>query len=142
VKQHTSLVKSRIQSIPPLASKTFVLAATRDSAGNLPVAPYVVIWPADGTDSVERLAGPNAQMNPRFVLHIVGSSYDNAQTVTELVKAKFVAAGFGIQAVIPGEFSGGMRISEPQPTQVDYDLDPPLIYNTLEVAWEAQPLPV
>lgn len=140
MKQHTALVKARIQSIPALASKTFVLTAPR-VAGELPKAPYVVIWPANGTDSAERLAGPFAQMNPRFVVHVVGSSDDNVQTVSELVKAKFVANGFGIQADIAGEFATGMRVTEPQPTQVDNDVTPPLIYNTLEVSWEAQTLP-
>jgi hypothetical protein len=139
VKAHTDLVLARIQSIPAVASKTFAAVAPRDSTGKLPVAPYVVLYPSEGTDTRERFTGPAVTQHPRFTLHIVGSSYDNAATVAALIKAKFVTGGVGIQADIVGENAYGMAYESPQPIQVDNDLTPPLIYATAEISWSAEP---
>lgn len=137
MKQHTDLVLARIRSIPPLASKAFVAPSQRDAAGKLPVAPYVVVYPAEGTDTRDRFTGPAITQHPSFTLHIVGSSYDNAATVAALIKAKFVAGGVGVQAVVDGETSRAMRYESPQPIQVDYDISPPLVYATAEISWDA-----
>jgi hypothetical protein len=139
VKQHTAVVKATIESIPALATKTFVAVAPRVS-GNLPTAPYVVIHAADGEDEQDRLAGPQSLYHPNFTLHIVGSSYENAQTVTELIKAKFVVAGFGVFLTVAGETTSRCRWAVPQPTQTDYSLGAPLIYNVAELAFDSQPL--
>jgi len=138
VKKHTDYLLAQIRSIAPLASKTFVAPSQRDALGKLPVAPYVVVYPAEGTDTRERFTGPAVTQHPSFTLHIVGSSYDNAATVAALIKAKFVAAGVGIQAVVEGEHSYGMSYSSPQPVQVDYDVSPALVYATAEITWHAE----
>lgn len=127
---HTAALVSRLQSVPALAAKTFV-----SMAPNGTVAPYVIVHPADGVDTVERLAGPASTQHPRFTLFFVGSSYDNAATVTELAKAKFVDRGTAIQVVVEGERSGGLQWSSPQPVQVDNDVTPPLVYSTVEISW-------
>jgi hypothetical protein len=133
-------VTDRIKTIPALASKTFELVAPRDTQGNITaVAPYVVVQPSDGADAPIRLTGGRVQHNPRIVLHIVGASYTNAQTVTELIKPKFIdAGGFGIQINVTGESGRNLRWSA-QPTQVDNSVAPPLIYNTVELLWESEP---
>jgi len=138
MKIDTDAVKAAIQTIPALASKTFVSVAPRTN-GVLPTAPYLVIHPADGTDIQTGVTGPYVTRRPNFTLHIVGSSYDNAQTVTELVKAKFVVNGRGVKLSIAGTNTKPCRWSSPQPTQVDNSLTPPLIYNVAEVDFEAQP---
>jgi hypothetical protein len=136
----TNAVVSRTQSLAPLASKTFELVAPRDAAGKLPVAPYAVWQPSDGTSTQERFTGGKATMHPRYVLHVVGASYNNAQRVLELVKAEFVnAAGFGIPLAVPGESCRNLRWEQPQPVQVDNDVSPPLIYATAEISWDAEP---
>ena len=137
---HTNAVVARIQSIPALAVKTYKLVAPRDAQGKLPVAPYAVLQPSDGTDTQERFSAPRSTQHPRFVLHIVGSSYDNAQTVTELVKAKFITpvTFVPIQVNVAGESGRNLTWSAAQPTQQDDDLQPPLIYNTVELGWDSE----
>jgi hypothetical protein len=139
LKAHTDYLLSQIRSITPLASKTFVAPAQRSATGVLPVAPYVVIYPAEGTDTQERVTGPRSTQHPSFTLHIVGSSYDNASTVAALIKTKFVVNGVGVQAVVAGERCRNMRYSSPQPIQVDYDLTPPLVFATAEIMWDSEP---
>ena len=136
----TNAVVARSQSIVPLASKSFKLVAPRDSAGKLPVAPYAVWQPSDGTSTQERFTGGKSTMHPRYVLHVVGSSYDNAQTVMELVKAAFIdARGFGIPLVVAGETCQNLRWESVQGVQKDDDVTPPLIYATAEITWDAEP---
>lgn len=139
---HTQVVVNRIKTITALATKTYELTAPRDAQGNLPAAPYVVVQPDDGADSQMRFTGGRTRKNLRVVLHIVGSSYTNAQTVTELVKPKFIdAGGFGIQIDVAGEKGKNLRWAA-QPTQSDDDVTPPLIYNTVELVWESEPFTV
>jgi hypothetical protein len=136
---HTTVVVNRIKTIPALATKTYELTAPRDAQGKLPIAPYVVVQPDDGTDSQMRFTGGRTRRNLRVVLHIAGSSYTNAQTVTELVKPLFITAGgFGIQINVTGEAGKNLRWSA-QPTQKDDDVTPPLIFNTVELLWESEP---
>ena len=137
----TAAVVARIQEIPALASKTFKLVAPRNGSGALPTAPYVVVQPSDGTETQGRYTGGRATMHPRFVFHAVGSSYDNAQMILELVKDKFItAAGFGIPLVVAGEDCKNMRWESPQPVQVDNDPTPPILYATGELFWDAEPV--
>ncbi len=110
--------------------------------GALPAAPYVVIHPSDGEDSQERLTGPRGTQHPDFTFHIVGSSYDNAQTVTELIKGKFVVSGFGVFLTVAGEYTTRCRWAMPTPTQVDNSLTPPLIYNVAELGFDSTPTPL
>jgi len=49
VKIDTAAVKAAIETVPALATKTFVSAAKRTN-GALPVPPYLVIHPSDGID--------------------------------------------------------------------------------------------
>lgn len=138
MKVHTAAVKAAIETVSALASKTFVSVAPRTN-GILPIPPYVVIHPSDGTDSQGRVTGPHSTRNPDFTLHIVGASYDNAQTVTELVKAKFVVNGFGVKLTVTGETTKPCKWSSPIPTQVDNSLTPPLIYNVAELSFQSDP---
>lgn len=137
MKKHTEYLLAQLRSIPALATKTFTAPSQRDAAGKLPVAPYVVVYPSEGTDTRERFTGPAATQHPSFTLHIVGSSYDNAATVAALIKAKFVVRGVPIQATVVGEKSRNMAYSSPQPIQVDYDVTPALVYAVAEISWDA-----
>lgn len=140
MKADTTAVKTAIETIPALATKTFVSVAPRTN-GVLPTPPYLVIHPADGNDRQDRVTGPYSTRHPSFTFHIVGASYNNAQDVTELVKAKFVVAGRGVKLTIAGTTTKPCHWNSPQPTQVDNSLTPPLIYNVAEVDFEAQPTP-
>jgi hypothetical protein len=135
----TNAVVALVQSVPALASKTFVLVAPRDSTGKLPVPPYAVVQPHDGTETQERVTGPRSTMHPRYVIHFVGSSYSNAQTVLEAVKPRFVVNGFGVKVAVAGETSKRLHWSSPMGVQVDNDETPPLIFATAEIMWDSEP---
>ena len=137
MKKHTDAVKTAIQQIPAVASKTWVSVAPRDSQGKLPAPPYVVIHPQAGTDKQDRVTGPKKSQYPRFTLHMVGSSYDNAASVAELVKAKFVVAGVGVKLAITGETTKPCWWSQPLPTQVDDSVAPPLVYEVAELGFQS-----
>jgi len=136
----TNAVVARTQTDSWAASKTFKLVAPRDAQGNLPVAPYAVWQPSDGTSTQERFTGGKSTMHPRYVLHAVGSDYDNAQKFLERIKAKFIDAnGFGIPLLVAGETCRNLRWESVQGVQVDNDLTPPLIWATAEITWDAEP---
>lgn len=141
-KAQTDAVVTRTQEIAALASKTYKLVAPRDSTtGKLPAPPYAVWQPSDGTNTQERMTGGRATSHPRFVLHAVGFSYDNAQTVLEAIKAKFIdARGFGIPLNVPGETCRNLRWEAVTGVQVDNDVTPPIIYATAELTWDADPI--
>lgn len=138
MKIHTDWVKAQIQAIPALAAKTFTLEAPKDSNGKLPTAPFMVIYPADGIDRAERLAGPAITQNPRFLLHIVGSSYDNVATVTALVKARFIVDGFGVTPTIPDASCGRVWWHSPQPVALDRDVVPAIPFQVIELGFTAE----
>lgn len=138
MKNHTTAVATAIRTIPALASKTFI--STARVAGALPAAPYVVIHPSDGVDSQERFTGPHATANLAFTLHIVGTSYDNAQTVAELVKGKFIVSGLGVYLTITGENPTRCIWGSPAPIQVDDSLTPPLVYSVAELSFQSTPV--
>lgn len=141
-KARTSVVVDRIQSLPFLASKTFKLVAPRDTAGKLPAAPYVVVQPSSGTDTQERLSGSKMTAHPRYVIHVVGSSYDNAQGVFDDVKALFIdpVSKFPYPIDVAGERAYAIVWDSVVPVQVDNDVTPPLIYATAELSWSAEPI--
>ena len=139
MKQHTAWVEAQLKSLPPLTAKTYIVEAPKDGAGNFPKPPFVVIHPADGFDRAERLAGPATQQNPRFVLHIVGSSYDNVSTITGLVKPLFIQGGIGVTPSIPGESCGRVWWQSPQPVALDRDVTPPIPFQVIELGFTADP---
>lgn len=136
---HTQAVRAKIQEVPALASKTYTGRAPRDAQGKLPAAPFVVIHPADGIDGADRLTGPRSVQNPRFTLHVVGSSSDNVQTITAAVKAKFVVNGFGVAPDVPGEVTSRLTWSSPIPIQWDLDVNPPIPYQVIELSFTSEP---
>jgi hypothetical protein len=133
VRRHTDALKALIQTVPALATKTFVTLAPTTAV------PYVVIHPMDGNDESTRLAGPASTQHPRFVIHSVGSTYEQCAAIAEAVKSKLVVGGFGVAPVVVGELSGRLEYSSPQPIQVDRDVTPALCYHVAEVTWTGEP---
>jgi len=139
-RRHTQAVKAKIQEIAALATKTHLGIAQKDSAGKIPAPPLVLIHPAGGTDTQERLAGPRSTQHPRFTLHIVGSSIDNVETIRDAVKAKFVVNGRGVPPTVAGEVTSALSWDEPTPIQWDTDLTPPVPYAVVELGFTADPV--
>jgi len=139
VRIHTQAVKATIQEISALATKTLLGRAPRTSGGALPAPPLVLIHPAGGTDTQERLAGPKVTQHPWFTLHIVGSSVDNVETIRDLVKGKFVVNGRGVPPQVAGEVTSNLTWSEPTPIQWDTDVTPPVPYAVVELGFTSDP---
>jgi len=132
---HTADVQARIESVALLASKTFVTLVT----GSTVSAPYVVIHPANGTDTQSRLTGPRLTQHPSWTLHLVGTSAEQVGWMLEQVKAKFITNGFGIRPTIAGENPGPYEWSQPIPIQYDSDVSPALIYAVVELDFYTEP---
>lgn len=137
MRAHTNAVKARIQTVQALTAKTFVGTA-RKADGKLQEPPYVVIYPAEGTDDTDRLTGPSTVQNPRFTIHIVGGSYDNVQSLVERIKPLFVLNGRAIEIDVPGERGYGLYWSSPVPIQWDFDV-PDRLYQVVELGFSSEP---
>lgn len=139
--QHTTAVRDRIKEIPALSAKTYTGTAPKDSNGRYPSAPYVLVHPADGIDRQASFTGPRLEQNPRFTLHIVGSSSDNVQTITKAVKDKFVVNGFGIAPYVEGEVTRSLTWSSSQPIDWDTAVTPPIPFQVVEISFVSTPIP-
>jgi len=137
MKRHTDAVKARIQTVPQIAAKVFV-ATARKVDGKLQSPPYVLIYPAEGTDDTDRLDGPRVIQRPRFTIHIVGTSYDNVQTLTEQIKPLFIVNGRAIQVHVDGERGSGLFWESPTPIQWDFDV-PDRLYQVIELGFTSEP---
>ena len=132
-------VENRVKEAPS-ASRTYKVIAPRDAQGQLPKAPYAVIQPADGIPTAERFTGGRMTSHPRITLQLVGSSYDQVQTMVEQIRPLFIdSKGLGIPLEVAGEDCKHLRWDSPQPIQIDNDVTPPLIYATVEIDWAAEP---
>jgi len=141
VKIHTSAVETIAKTVPALALKTFVGRGHKNADGSLVTPPLLVIYPADGIDSQERLTGPSSTQHPRFTLHIAGTSYSQVAEVTGLLKAKFIAVdGYGIPPVIAGWVTSDVSWNAPIPIQEDTDVTPSVLYQVIELSFDADPV--
>jgi hypothetical protein len=137
-RRHDNALLAIIRSIPTAASKTFLSSVTSPD-GSVVNAPYVVVHPADGTDNTDRLAGPATTQHPRWTIHSVGTTTDQAKWVAEQIKAKIIVAGIGITPTIEGESAGAFWYSSPLPVQTDDDFTPPLHYHVAECGFSSDP---
>lgn len=141
MKVHTSAVEAIAKTVPALTSKTFVGRGHKNADGSLVTPPLLVIYAADGIDTQERLTGPNSTQHPRFTLHIAGTSYSQVAEVTGLLKAKFIDAyGYGIPPAIPGWVTSDVTWDAPIPIQEDADTQPSVLYQVIELGFDADPV--
>ena len=142
MKIHTARVEAIAKEVPALTSKTFVGRGHKGVDGSLVTPPLLVIYPADGIDTQERLTGPSSTQHPRFTLHIAGTSYDQVAEVTGLLKAKFIDVdGYGIPPAIEGWATSDVTWSAPVPIQEDTDVTPSVLYQVIELGFDAEPVP-
>lgn len=134
-RKQSDAVVARIKEVPQLANAVFKTVAPHGQ-----VKPYVIVHPASGLDTQERFTGPKSTMHPRFTLHVVGSTPDEVESVTDRVKAKFIVQGFGVPMVVAGESCRGLWWEAPTPIQVQTDPQPTVIYQVVELGWDADPI--
>lgn len=132
-RKHDAWLKSAVAAAHP--GKTFFLS---DEGLPAAVVPFVVIHPSDGVDSSDRLAGGAFTGNPRWTVHSVGSTVEQAQWAFEQWKKRLVVRGLGVVPVIAGEFPGRVEVSSPTPVQKDDDPNPSQYYHVAEVELSTQ----
>ena len=138
MKAHTDALVALLKTIPAFATKTYV---TMVPNGTTPTLPYLLVHPADGVDTQERVTGPRITRHPRFTIHTVGSSYDQVSAGAKFVKDKLIQSGRGVTLTIAGEVCQPVWYESPIPIQVDSDVPPPLVYHVAECGFRADPLP-
>ena len=134
MKAHTDALVALIKTIPAFATKAFVMQVPSGT-----VLPYVILYPADGTDSVERATGPAVTQHPRWTMHTVGSSYSQCAAVAGLIKDKLIVNGWGVRLTVAGESCGPFWYSSPIPIQTDTDVTPALVWHTAECGFDSDP---
>lgn len=132
-RKHDTWLKARIETVSALAAATFVTSAP----AGLTARPYVVLHPMDGTDDSDRLTGPDVVQHPRWVVHSVGVTPEQAKWAAEQVKSKLVVNGVGVVPTITGETAGAVWYSSPTPVQMDSDGSEVLFLHIAECGFES-----
>lgn len=134
-RKHDAWLLSKLREPSQLASKVFLLS---DPGLQSAALPYVVVHPLDGTDSGDRLGGGAFDANPRWTVHSVGSTVDQAKWTFELWKSRLIVRGFGVIPEMSGEFAGRVSVSSPIPVQDDPDSNPRSYFHVAEVGFSSQ----
>lgn len=137
----TAALKALVETVPALVGKVFVTSAQYPNPGVAgPVqTPYVVLHPADGVDEQTRLAGPRLTSHPRFIVHTVGDSAEQAQIMGGLVKAALYANSFGVNVTVSGRRNDALWYDSPIPVQIDRDVEPAVFLHVAECGWTSNP---
>lgn len=133
-------MQTTVESVPVLASTTFVTLAPKPPSGQPPIAyPYALIHPTGGVDEQTRYTGPAVTEHPEFTIHIAGASAEQVQTVTDLLKAVVKPDGFGIIPTVSGRRNQRMFWRQPIPIQTNTELVPPMCFAVIETGWTSDP---
>lgn len=102
---------------------------------------YVVIQPGADDDSQERITGPYVNRRPSTTFQCVGTTPDQAISVTERLDRVMRPNGRGVRLNVPGERTGPLRRDYIGPAQIDPDTSPPMWFQTVEYSFDAQTAP-
>lgn len=135
---HTAWLQALIQTMPEVATKTFVTTIP-DQVKAVP--PYVVIHPATGTNTAERESSGAFTRNPRWTIHTVGVTSEQAAKVGEKIGDLLVPPpmGVGITPTIAGERPNAVWWNSPAPVQVDKQVVPWVIFHIAECGFSSYP---
>ena len=137
MKADTDALKAVLSAIPGLSGKVFVAFTT--PVGTNITAPYVLVFPAGGTNTADRLTGPTQVRNPAFTLHVVGANADSTQIVFDNISAAFTADAFVTPPTVTGRRNSAGYFRCPLPIQVSDTADPPMAYAVIELGWTSEP---
>jgi len=137
----TVALRSLIQAVPAAASKTFIVEAKNPPPNEETkvTVPYVVLFPAQGTDEAERVTSPRSVTHPEFTGWAVGGSAEQAGIILDLVKAQLVTNGLGVKVSVTGRVNDRLWFESPVPAQFDKSVMPPLHYHIFRTGWRSQP---
>lgn len=136
MKADVDAVKAALEAVPGLAGKVFVSFTT--PVGTVVNPPYVLIHPSAGTDTADRLTGPNQIQNPQFTLHLVGANPESTQIVFDNVKTAFVQGGIMTPPVVAGRRNSAGYFRNPLPIQISDAVTPPMTYAVVELGWQSE----
>lgn len=102
---------------------------------------YVVIQPGADDDSQERQTGAYVNRRPSTTFQCVGTTPDQAISVTERLDKVLRPNGRGVRLSVPSERTGPLRRDYIGPAQIDPDTSPPMWFQTVEYSFDAQPAP-
>jgi hypothetical protein len=111
-------------------------------ANNAPITNtwYVVIQPGADADSQTRLTGSYVHRRPSTTFQCVGTTPDQAISVTERLDRVLRPNGRGVILAVPGERTGPLRRDYIGPAQIDPDVSPPMWFQTVEYSFRSQPI--
>lgn len=136
----TAAVRAVIQTVPALATSTFVTTAPKATPpAQVYPTPYVVIHPHGGFDQQSRFTGPSVLENPSWTLWLVGTSAEQAIALVDLVRPKFHLNGFVNPPTVAGRSYKNGFWRSPIPLQSDTDVSPTLVYAVVELGWTSEP---
>ena len=133
--KHTNALKALIATVPHLEGKVFTTEAVRGTS-----LPYVVVHPANGVNSQERVTGPRSSKHPEFTLHVVGYSGDEVQDYTDAIEEVLFPGGRGVSIDVPGEKGRPLSFAQPTPVQLQTDPQPSIAFAVVEVGWRSDPV--
>ena len=131
---HTTALVALCEAVTAFDGRTFVSVVPPETE-----APYLVLHPANGNNSQERVTGPRVTKHPRFTGHIVGVTADQTQLLTDLLEGALFPGGRGVVPTVAGERSKPLWFESPVPIQVSTDPLPQIVYQVVEVGWRSDP---
>lgn len=134
-RKHDAWLLARLRTPAPLAQKVFLLSDPGLQSASLP---YVVVHPSDGEDSGDRLGGGRFDANPRWTVHSVHASVEQAKWLFELWKPQLIVRGFGVVPDIADEVPSAVWLSSPTPVQRDDEPNPSTYYHVAECGFSSQ----
>lgn len=102
---------------------------------------YLVIQPGADDDSQERITGRYVNRRPSTTFQCVGTTPDQAISVSERLDRALRPNGRGVRLTVPGERTGPLRRDYIGPAQIDSDTSPPMWFQTVEYSFDAQTAP-
>jgi hypothetical protein len=139
----TVALKAFIETLPTFQQATFVGEATKPAPNSVDVVstPYVVLFPADGTNTTDSLTGPHLVENPEYTGWIVGDSAEQAGIGLSLIRQLLFPGGRGARITVAGRQNDRCWFESPVPLQRDASVTPPLHYHVFRTGWRSQPAP-
>ncbi len=150
MRHHTDWLRARLSTIPAVRTpangvpasfaKVFVTQAVYPRPHEaVPVtAPYIVLHPATGVAERTRSAGGVRQKNPRWTIHAIGSTAEQAAWLGDAIEAELIPRGVPVRPVFAGENAHPFWWSSPTPIDIDRDPTPPVFLHISECGFATE----
>lgn len=112
-------------------------------ANNTPITNtwYLVMQPGADDDSQDRITGRYVNRRPSTTFQCVGTTPDQAISVTERLDRVLRPNGRGVRLNVANVDTGRITRDYIGPAQIDPDTSPPMWFQTVEYSFTVQPIP-